>query len=659
MSARPLQAVRTPVSAALLIIPLSLVLLAAQANGQPAPPVQPHRAGHQPDLETRRGPSDPAELERFVDELMRASLAEENVAGATVAVVRDGELLLSKGYGWADVERRIPVDPATTLFRIGSVTKLFTWTAVMQLRDEGKLDLDADVVQHLDFRIPAAFPEPITLRHLMTHTSGFEYTNFGLFAPDVRTGRGEWLRQNVPARVRPPGQDLAYSNYAAALAAYIVERVSGMTWEEYIEERILRPLGIQHATGHQVLPDSLAARLSIGYVHRSGSFVAHPFDWISSPLAPTGAISASAEAMAPFMIAHLQGGRYGDTRILTDSSAREMQARAFGHDPRINGWTLGFAEMNSHDLRIIGHGGSKQRFFTALTLIPSERLGVFISYNTRGAAPLPDRFRTAFLDHYYPALHPLAPLAPAPGWDTRAKGYVGTYASLRRSYTTLQKLSGASRGVSVAAGSPGEILVRSGSGTERLFEVEAGYFQSADRSVSAVFREPRRGATHLYLSTSPTAALERLSFWQRVEAHRPLGMACLVLFASILVLVPVRFVLQGRVGGIAPLRGGERAFRWAALAFALLSIGSFVAVPTALSDGEGWATGAAEASIRRALTLPLLSLPFAAAVVVGAMLAFRRGYWSRWERIHYALVAAAVVVFLLQLHYWNLLGWRF
>src|SRR5512141_299574 len=120
------------------------------------------------------GPTDPAEMEAFIDKLLKHEMDENHIAGAAVAVVKDGKLFFTKGYGYADLENKIPVDPEQTIFRIGSVSKTFTWTAVMQLVEQGKLDLDADVNTYLDGRIPATYPQPITLKHLLTHTAGFE-----------------------------------------------------------------------------------------------------------------------------------------------------------------------------------------------------------------------------------------------------------------------------------------------------------------------------------------------------------------------------------------------------------------------------------------------------------------------------------------------------
>ena len=228
-----------------------------------------------------RGPTDPTELEAFLDGVMTAHLNDKNVAGATVAVVRDGEIFFAKGYGYADWGRSTPVDPERTLFRIGSVSKLFTWTAVMQLAEQRKLHLQADVNSYIDFEIPEGYDEPITLTHLLTHTPGFEDRGFGLWAStaDDIEPMGDWLAANIPARVRPPGVHAAYSNYGTALAGYIVERVSGVSWEEYLEQNIFEPLGMEYASARQPLSSDLTTHMSAGYAYTGGQFDEKDFEW--------------------------------------------------------------------------------------------------------------------------------------------------------------------------------------------------------------------------------------------------------------------------------------------------------------------------------------------------------------------------------------------
>ncbi|MBO0722048.1 MAG: beta-lactamase family protein, partial [Blastocatellia bacterium] len=242
----------------------------------------------------------------FFDALLPLLIRRDEIAGAVVAVVKDGRVLFAKGYGYADVAARRPVSADATLFRVASISKLFTWTAVMQLVEQGKLDLDRDVNLYLDFQIPATYPQAITLRHLMTHTPGFQ-----MASPDHSRWPGtdllplkEYLLKYLPPRIFPPGSTPAYSNYGAALAGYIVQRVSGQPFEEYVAEHIFRPLGMAHSTFVQPLPNALKPMMSQGYGLASES--AGQFFLV--PGSPAGSLYTTATDMARFMLAHLKDG---------------------------------------------------------------------------------------------------------------------------------------------------------------------------------------------------------------------------------------------------------------------------------------------------------------------------------------------------------------
>src|SRR5207248_4994644 len=212
----------------------------------------------------------PADLEAFFDGLIPLQIQRDDIAGVVVCVVRDGQVLFAKGYGYKDAEHKIPVTP-DTLFRHGSISKLFTWTAVMQLAEQRKLDLDRDVNTYLDYKIPDAFGQPITLRNLMTHTPGFEETVKDLIQPDARrlTPLAAYMKNHIPARIFPPGTIPAYSNYGAGLAGYIVERVSGVPFDQYVKQAIFDPLKMPHSSFQQPLPDDLKQFMSQGYTRAS------------------------------------------------------------------------------------------------------------------------------------------------------------------------------------------------------------------------------------------------------------------------------------------------------------------------------------------------------------------------------------------------------
>ena len=381
-----------------------------------------------------------SDVETFLDGIVPLQLGLSDIAGATVSVVKDGKLLFAKGYGYADVQKKRPVSPQETLFRPGSISKLFTWTSVMQLSEQGKLDLDRDVNEYLDFKIPDAFGAPITLKNIMTHTPGFEEQVKDLFSNNpVSPNLGEYLKTHIPARIYPPGTVPAYSNYATALAGYIVERVSGRPFENYVEENILKPLNMTHSTFKQPLPTGLAPSMSSGY--RLGSDEAGQFEMINA--FPAGSLSSSATDMAQFMIAHLQEGKLGEARILKPETVRLMHSRLFALDDAANAMCYGFYEETRNGQRIIGHGGDTIYFHSDLHLVLDQKVGFFVSYNSAGkSGGLGDSPRTtlweAFLDRYYP--HSVQVQAVA-GAKEAPKAVSGTYTLSRRGDTSFVKLA--------------------------------------------------------------------------------------------------------------------------------------------------------------------------------------------------------------------------
>jgi CubicO group peptidase (beta-lactamase class C family) len=397
------------------------------------------------------------DVDAFLAGVLPLQLQRENIAGAVVIVVKDGKVLYSHGYGYADVEKKIPVSPDSTLFRPGSISKLLNWTAVMQLVEQGKLDLDRDVNEYLDFKIPATYPQPITLRNIMTHTGGFEETVQELFVKDAKdlTPLDVYLKAHMPARIFPPGTTPAYSNYATTIAGYIVQRVSGQPFDDYIEEHILKPLGMTQSTTRQPLPDSFKARMSNGY--DVASQPAKTFEYVEA--APAGSSSVTAADMAKFMIAHLQDGTYQGVQILKPETAKMMHSRQFENIPGMNGMALGFYEETRNGHRIIGHGGDTQYFHSDLHLVPDANLGFFISYNSAGKGEIDARGAVwhQFLDRYFPYQPPAGAQVANAAQDAQAVS--GHYIVSRRSEDTVLKVLTVAGETKVSTNDDGSISV--------------------------------------------------------------------------------------------------------------------------------------------------------------------------------------------------------
>jgi len=401
---------------------------------------------------------DAQDVNAWLDGFMPYALRTGDIAGAVVVVVKDGQVLTERGFGVSDVKTQAPVDPERTLFRPGSISKLFTWTAVMQQVEAGRLNLDQDVNAYLDFRIPPRNGKPVTLRDLMTHTPGFEESIKHLFYEGKgRPDLGAHLKAWVPARIFPPAEVPAYSNYGAALAGYVVERVAGEEFDAYVAHHIFQPLGMAHSTFDQPLPGPLVPDMSKGYLR--GSEDARPFEMVS--IAPAGALSTTGSDMARFMIAHLQDGRYGDARILKPETARLMHAPQFSVIPAFAGMALGFYHEDRNGHVIIGHGGDTEAFHSDLHLFLNDGAGLYVSFNSAGADAAAPKARSlllqGFADRYFPAPAGDAPTLASARHD--AARMAGTYVWSRRSDSDFLRIAALVEQVHVTAEPDGTLVI--------------------------------------------------------------------------------------------------------------------------------------------------------------------------------------------------------
>jgi CubicO group peptidase (beta-lactamase class C family) len=375
-----------------------------------------------------------ADLETWLDGMVTYALKAGDMAGAVVVVVKDGHVLLQKGYGYADVSKKLAMDPEQTMVRIGSTSKLFTWTAVMQLVEQGKLDLDRNINDYLDFTIPNDFGKPVTLRDLMNHRGGFEeglkdilWTN-----PQGVPSTEAYLKDHKRPMLFAPGEVPAYSNYGAALAGYIVERISKEPYERYIERHILAPLGMTHTSFDQPLPEHFAAAVSKGY--RTASAPPGPYELIVTR--PAGSGTTTAADMAHFMIAHLQDGHFGDAEILQVDTAKRMHSPSEQAPAGFATMAHGFFRELHNGRTVIGHGGDTIYFHNDFELLPAEGVGIDFTFNSRGRGEAVYLAREAlfngFMDRYFP--DSAAPVDP-PALPTAladAQVIAGRYESSRR-----------------------------------------------------------------------------------------------------------------------------------------------------------------------------------------------------------------------------------
>ena len=598
------------------------------------------------------------DIEAFLDGMVPTELHREDIAGAVIVIVKDGKILFAKGYGYAGVDRRKPVSPDATLFRPGSVSKLFTWTSVMQLVEQGKLDLDRDVNEYLDFKIPATYPQPITLRNIMTHTPGFEEAVKELFIRDVGDLKplGEYLKERLPRRIFPPGTIPAYSNYATALAGYIVQRVSGVPYDVYVEQHILNPLGMTHTTFRQPLPDTLKPLMSSGY--ELASQPAKPFEVVQAW--PAGSSATSGLDMARFMLAHLQDGRYEDAQILRPETARLMHSRQFGADPRLHGMCLGFYEETRNGHRIIGHGGDTIYFHTDLHLLPDSGLGFFISQNSAGKALIRTTVWEAFLDRYFPYQPPASPAVTSAKEDARLVS--GRYIVSRRSETTLLKVGTLGGELKVFSNRDGTISAsqfRNPNGQPKRFsEIGPLLFREVNGQSLLAFRRGDSGRMMLGIDY-PFMVFQPARWYQDSAVNLFIIGATVVVLALTVLVWPAASAVRWHYGWKLNLSPAQRRLRTLVRIVCLLDL-VFVLSPLALLPAfgdPGILSSRLDPWIRLLQIVGWLG-------VVGTLLAlynFVRSWANekRWwfTKIADSAIALASVGFVWFIFNWNMLHW--
>lgn len=624
------------------------ILLAAPASAQ---------QGERPRPEDRR------ELERFVDGVVRDQLERHDIPGATVSVVKDGEILLSKGYGYADVETKEPVVADETLFRPGSGTKMFTWTAVMQLVERGELDLNADVNRYLEgtgVPVPDDYPgQPVTLESLMTHSAGYENRLQGVFAgspEDMRPLR-EVLAEKMPDRARPPGEATSYSNHGTALAGLVVENVSGVPFDRYVEQNILGPLGMERSTMEQPVPRGMADSMASGYA--SDPTRAEDFEYLQ--LSPAGGLTATSTDMARFMIAHLGDGSVPSSggRILDGGTVRQMRERLFSNDPKVDGFAHGWFESSGAGTPMLWHGGDTLLFHSTMGLLPEEGVGFFACYNAPGGRTARDEFTKRFTERYYPGP---GPPEPEPIRSANADRVAGIYRDVLQDRDTFFKAVGLQQIHVRAEG--GEIRLGSfvPGGGELAIETEPGLFRREDKPEEyLVFREDAGGVPYAFqggVTGAAVATLERVPWYEADTLHFGLLAFCVLAFASALVFWPIgalgRRLLRRPLRSPKPARRA-RLLAWAVALLGLLVIAGIVAALAGLRASyilDGGPPPVLPAALALGVVCALLTVP----LVFCAYRAWRGRWWGLIGRAHYSLVALGAVGFVSFLAYWNLLG---
>jgi len=611
-------------------------------------------------------------LEAFFDNTMNSKLEKYHIPNATVSVVKDGEIVYKKGFGFADIENNIPVDADTTLFRIGSTSKLITWTAVMQLVEAGKLDLNADVNTYLDFEIPPQLDKslkqtatgPITMTHLMTHTPGFEDYPAMLFrlSEDQLLPLDEYIKKYLPVRIFPAGEVAAYSNYGTALAGYIVKRVSGLSFSEYVETNIFTPLNMKNSTYRQ--PPTLGSSACVAKPYRfiNGSYVEGGFEYLLPE--PAGSMSATSSDMANFMIAHLSGGAYNGGRILKEETLKEMHKQNFTHDPALGGMTLGFMEGVFNDKNVLFHGGGTMLYNTCLYLIPEVNTGIFISYSG-GNHLLHSEVFQEFMDFYYP-IDAQTKGVPGEGSKERAKKLTGEYQMNRRSITTDEKINSILGGgiITVDVNEDGYLLVTNAGETNEFIEVEPGVYQNLREGRTQDYFGPYHKIIfktdpfgRIMLTTDGPMTYSKAPFYSTMSFT-----ALAVIIIVFIIISSLAYWIIIKILGLFRRRKNKNSglpaiALWVGICTSITILILFAGLFSSGIDPVYQLPTEAYIPVEGTSLLdfvPTLMWISSCLLVLFTVIVWLKRFWGRIARVHYSIFTLAVLGLIRLFDYWNL-----
>lgn len=597
------------------------------------------------------------ELREFIDGIVAAQRRENQLSALAVSVIHNDSLFFSNGYGMADIESQRPAMADQTLFRIGSVSKTYTWTTVMLMVERGLLDLDTDVNNYLkDVQVEEAFDEPVTMRHLMSHRAGFEDTIqlFAVADDDART-LSQLLSDHQPKRVYPPGERTSYSNWGAALAAQIVEDVAEVPFEVLLREEILDPLGLENTIIDfpAEMNENDKVNLATGYKPDRGALNIQNYMQLGAYW-PAGGMASTAADMARWMQFHLNRGELDGVRLLSSGTHEQMWTRAYNDRPNGADVAHGFQDRPYRGLRLIGHGGGTAAFLTNMIMIPELNLGIFLSQNSAESSSAISHLPEIIIDQirgytYQPYL-----AEESAGEELQALS--GMYLNNRRIFSTFAAVMGLSNAVTLSPVS-GSAFVLSGMGEStyyRAWEGRDDIFENAAGQRMSVIRDDRGNVAAL-ADGSGVHSLERVGFMNNPNTF--FGSFGLVLLLTITTLLGAwrRFGHSHNQGFSSWVAG----FTSLIASFSILTL--VVAVTILVTSLSGFDIS------QMPENYPSSGMYFThyAGWFVAIMSLFMLiGLWPIWSssglklfrRLHYSLFAVSLFFFAIQLWQWRIIG---
>lgn len=589
-------------------------------------------------------------VSKFAKEFFPKAMEEKGIPGAAFVVVKDGKVIHQSSYGVADIASKNPIVPDKTLFRLASMSKLVTATAVMQLAQQGKLELDDEIEKHIGFRLRNPFETKVTVRHLLTHTSGLDNRAIGTFTTDggELPSLYQHLKDFCPPVIFAPGTRFSYSNYGFGLLGLAIERISRMSFEDYVQKNVLSPLGMNDTTFDQVHIDK--SRLASGYFNFKGG--KQPVEYRLLNIPPAGAMTGAVTDFAKFMIMHLQNGQFEGKEILKVETSKLMQQRHFQSRKDMNGACIAFDEGTLNGLRVLSHNGNIPGYGSTMYLVPEKNIGFFAIFTSNLRQDVLAEIAYKFFDRFFPAPKKEFSYYRIKNFAKRAQHFTGTYFAYSFTRSSVEKAIQLTDYYTVKVANDGSLLLPNGT---RWIETSPLYFQCLDKESEIAFAEDENGnVTDLFMGW---ATFKKLSWFETAYFWRGLLIFCLLVFLSAL-LWPMRSLLNLILRRKKFASLNESAF-WLAGLSAVLNVAFCVFAVLLFFDSSLRFLEGVNVWFYIVFALPIITtvmLPFSAYF---GFMTTRHGCHTGFIKFHLWLVILAQIVFLGFLLNFNLLGFNF
>ena len=610
-------------------------------------------------------------IDHFFDSIVPLKLKQSHTPCLVVTVMNNDSILFEKGYGYVNIQKNLPPDPEKTVWRLASISKLVTATAVMQLVEQGRLDLDSDVNDYLKtVKIPEKFGKPITLRNLLTHTAGFDdkYIGKSFRTKDEVPSLSDFIKKMLPARIYPPGKIFLYSNIGNALAALVVQNVSGQDFNDYCRQHIFLPLGMKETSFN--LDKQLAENLYQGYVYQNSLFKPVPFDYLGDY--PAGQLLSTADEFSRFMMCQLNNGVLDSVRILKAKTAKMMYSTQFSQNPKLKG-SIGFA-FNIFDVygnKVISHDGGYLGLAARMWLLPEKKTGLFMATNIMDVSVI-GNISYAFVQRFFENKTPPSvkyPLDSLPAYDHNVAKFTGFYRNARYAHAEMTKMGilwGIGGEIHIWKNDSGMLMMNNYFGKpRRLIQVQPGVFRSIDDDYYIAFKSDETGNPE-FLFTTGTSAFEKIpEFYTRKIQLILLG--SLLVFFTLFILSRLFYRRTPKKGKrkkllTLPNRKIRNSSTWTASLFLLhwmgLGLVLFVLHPAYELTGTGLAYGVGTDMYVVQSLLLIAIIPLLITVIRYFKILGKKEV-SFISKLFYTVFILAGILYLWLLNYWNILGFRF